>query len=269
MASRFGIPVTSLGQIGDDIFGEVVLDGLQQENVDTSHVLVEKEGATPLAGIVVDPEAEPAYLGISRGLDLDHLPEEWEKLILTAEAVFADGWAEHQRVPDTILPGFQAAQQAGIPVFFDPGPGNPDVPSKWILEAINLTDILLVNEQEALQYSAEGDRERAIKKLLTMGPEMVVLKLGADGITIHTGTEAHHAPGFPVKPIDQTGAGDSVTGAIIYGWLNSYNLADLGSLANATGAAKVKKRGTGRNLPNLAEIKAVLIEHQQDPGILP
>jgi ribokinase len=95
-----------------------------------------------------------------------------------------------------------------------------------------------------------------------MGPEMVVLKLGPEGNTIFTRDEVHHSPAFSVEVIDQTGAGDSVTGAIIYGWMKGVKISDLGVLANATGAVKVQKRGTGRNLPTLPEIKELLDNNQ-------
>lgn len=269
MGVRFGLPVACLGQIGDDIFGRVILDGLEQEGVETSQILVKAGASTPMAGVIVDPRAEPAYLGIARGLDLESLPDSWAPTIQSASAVFADGWAEHPGVPQTILAGFKAAQDAGVPVFFDPGPGNPEVPEGWILDAIRATDVLLVNDLEASRFASLPDPDQAARKLLKLGPEMVVLKLGPDGNTIYAGDEVHHSPGFAVTAVDQTGAGDSVTGAVIYGWLNGFSIEALGVLANATGAAKVQKRGTGRNLPTLAEIRELLEDQGQDPSVLP
>jgi sugar/nucleoside kinase (ribokinase family) len=269
MGRRFGLPVTCLGEIGDDIFGKVILDGLNQEGVDIGSILIKEGASTPMAGVIVDPQAEPAYLGIARGLDLDSLPAEWVPIIQGASAVFADGWAEHPGVPRTILAGFETAQTAGVPVFFDPGPGNPDIPEEWVLEAIKQTDVLLVNQEEGSRFAKISDPDQAARELLSLGPEMVVLKLGPEGNTIYAGEEVHHSPGFDVEAVDQTGAGDSVTGAIIYGWLNGFKISDLGILANATGAAKVLKRGTGRNLPTLSEIKELLENQGQDPGILP
>jgi len=269
MASRFGVPVTCLGEIGSDIFGQVILDGLQEEGIASDLILVEPGASTPMAGVIVDRNAEPAYLGIARGLTLDHLPESWYTRIQAARVLFADGWVEHTGVPKTILAGFQLAQASGVKVFFDPGPGNPDVPDGWILSAIQDTDVLFVNQEEAFRYSGLQDPRKAANHFLSLGPEMVVLKLGEEGITFHTKEESHHSRAFKVTSVDQTGAGDSTTGAIIYGWLNFLSIEDLGVIANATGAAKVKKRGTGKNLPTLAEIQEILVENQLDPDLLP
>jgi ribokinase len=58
--------------------------------------------------------------------------------------------------------------------------------------------------------------------------------------------------------VDNTGAGDALDAAVIYGYLQDFALERLGSLANGAGAAKAQKRGTGRNMPTREEIEAVL-----------
>ena len=64
--------------------------------------------------------------------------------------------------------------------------------------------------------------------------------------------------GFPVTLRDTLGAGDGFAGAVIYGYLCSLDLVSLGDLANATGAAKVAKPGTGHNMPTIEEINVIL-----------
>jgi len=51
---------------------------------------------------------------------------------------------------------------------------------------------------------------------------------------------------------------------VIFGWLNGFDLPELGTLANAAGAAKVRKLGTGHNVPTKAEIQQVLAEFTPD-----
>ena len=76
------------------------------------------------------------------------------------------------------------------------------------------------------------------------------------------------APAYPVSVVDATGAGDSVAGAVIYGWLKRLPLPALAKLANAAGAAKVQKRGTGHNVPSRDEVRAVLVQFGEDVGML-
>ena len=56
--------------------------------------------------------------------------------------------------------------------------------------------------------------------------------------------------------------------AVIFGYLAGLALPDLGRVANATGAAKVQKRGAGQNMPTRAEVRAVLARFGEDVAVL-
>ena len=196
-------------------------------------------GVFAVAGVVVDSSGEPAYLGSPGSLQQMAFPEHWAPVVRAAQGIFADGWAEHDGVPEIILEGFHLAKSAGIPVFFDPGPGNPDVDSAWMAEAVRLTTVLLLNAEEAYQLTGNSDPLQAGRELLARGPEMVILKQGGDGCLIFKRDEALHFDAYPVHVRDTTGAGDSVAGAVIYAYLNGFTSEQIGHLVNLTGGAKV------------------------------
>jgi sugar/nucleoside kinase (ribokinase family) len=270
MAARFGLPVSCLGEVGDDPFGEVVVEGLQREGIDVENIVVSPGAETPVAGVVVDVDSEPAYLGHPGNLQLTSMPEAWKQPIQAAEALFSDGWAEYEHIPGIILEGFRTARAAGVPTFFDPGPGNPDVSDEWVEECISLTTVLLANQAEITHLTGFSEPVVAGKALLEQGPELVVIKRGVAGCILQNSEGSHFAAGLPVVALDTTGAGDSLAGAMIFGYLKGLSLEALGALANATGAAKVRKLGTGHNMPTLKEIRAIMEHFSIDPkGILP
>src|SRR5512134_1809630 len=98
MAARLGLRVACLGEVGYDAFGEAVLEGLQQEGIDVAGVVVSPGISTPVASVIVDAAAEPAYLGYPGSLRLAGLPDAWRPVISSGAAVFADGWAENEGV---------------------------------------------------------------------------------------------------------------------------------------------------------------------------
>jgi sugar/nucleoside kinase (ribokinase family) len=53
---------------------------------------------------------------------------------------------------------------------------------------------------------------------------------------------------------------------MLYGMTSGMDLEKLSVLANATGAAKVQKLGTGHNMPTMEEVAAVLRENGHSPG---
>lgn len=268
MAARLGLSVACLGEVGFDAFGEAVLEGLQGEGIDVSGVVVSPAVRTPVAGVVVDVAAEPAYLGYRGDLRLQALPDPWRPVIRSAAAVFADGWAETPGVVAIVMEAFREAAAAGMPIFFDPGPGNPALDNAWHKEAAALATVVLANEKEAIRLTGQGDALAAGQALVKDGPKLAVVKRDVAGALLISEHEFEIAAGYPVPAVDATGAGDSLAAGIIYGYLKGLPLPALGVLANAIGAAKVQKRGTGLNVPTRAEVAAVLARFGEDAHIL-
>jgi len=262
MATRFGLPVCCLGEIGGDAHGEVILHGLEREGIETEHIVITPDAETPVAVVAVDIRAEPAYLGYRGSLKMATLPREWRQPIQSSQALFVDGFALHPGVPRVILDGLRLAKEAGVKIFFDPGPGHSDVDDGWMAGCVKLTDVLLANRKEVQQLTGITDHEKAGSALLERGPEIVVVKCGEEGCILLGGDEIHHAEGYPVEVQDTTGAGDSAAGAAIYGVLEGFPLAELAVLVNLTAGAKVQKMGTGHNMPTVEEVRIVMERFQ-------
>lgn len=258
MAAHLGLEVRCLGEVGDDRFGQVVRTGLAAEGIDVDGLVAAPGTRTPVATVLVDDRGEPAYLGYPGNLTLTELLDDWQRAIAGAQAHYSDGWAEHEDIVNLVLAGFEVAADAGVPIFFDPGPGNPALDNAWHRTAARLATVLLATEEEAERMSGRSDPVASARTLLDADDQLVIVKRGIAGCMLVTGTELEIVPGFPVKAVDATGAGDSFAAAIIYGYLNRLPLPLLGILANATGAAKVQKPGTGHSMPTAAEVQAVL-----------
>lgn len=267
MAARFGMPVAALGEVGDDYFGEIVLSGLAKEGVSTEHVVVNEDGPTPVAGVLVDPQSEPGYLGYPGEQSLQSLPKSWREALQTAQGLFIDGWIENERMAGIILEASNIARNAGAITFFDPGPGNPRQDNGWHADMAALAAVVLATVDELGKLTGEDNPDQAAKRLLANGSSLVVAKRGAEGCVLYTEERVVEVAGLPLKTVDATGAGDSLAGAVMYGCLNDLELEALGTLANATGGAKVLKIGTGHQVPRTAEIRAILDQFElQVPG---
>lgn len=265
MAARLGLSVGCVGEVGNDYFGKIILEGLELEGIDTTELVVTNQAETPVAGVVVDANGEPAYLGYRGSLQIKSFLPRWDASIQVAEALFAGGWAEDDSIPGIVLEGMRIARQSGVPIFFDPGPGNPEINNSWWDEAVDLTTVILANEDEIRNMTGLDQPNEAASNLLSCGLEMVVTKRGPEGCSILTEVAVHDALGFPVQVRDTTGAGDSFNAAVMFSYLHEFPLERLGTLANAVGAAKVQKLGTGHNVPTISEIAEVLERFNLDP----
>ena len=156
--------------------------------------------------------------------------------------------------------------RSGVVTFFDPGPGNQEFNLDWHVEAASIATILMLNEEQAIRLTGAATYEAAAIELLNNGSRMVFVKLGGEGSYIlGKGEEVKH-PGMNVDVLDKTGAGDAFDAAVIYGYLSEFDPKRIGVLANAVGAAKASKRGTGFNMPTVEEIRSQLQEAGEDPN---
>jgi 2-dehydro-3-deoxygluconokinase len=261
-ARRLDLATVSLGGMGDDRYGAEMLAMLVAEGVDVSHVAVIPERATVLCIVLSDELHQHVYLGIKDDGGLWPFLEAWHEVIRTAKAVYTDGYTLRDILaPEDIFAAFATARDAGVPIFFDPGPSVEFIPRPLLVRAIAASDVLFLNETEATLLCGEQDRTQLVGTLLALGPRTVVLKLGSEGCVVATPGERIMAPGFPVTVVDTVGAGDSFAPAFIAGWLRGGTLRDCATLANAMGALTSTQRGAGTRIPPRAQLLNLLADH--------
>jgi 5-dehydro-2-deoxygluconokinase len=105
-----------------------------------------------------------------------------------------------------------------------------------------------------------GDVDAAIATILSMGPQLLFQKRGADGSRVHVvrtaGIERLEAPGYPVEVYNILGAGDAYAGGVIYGLSHGWEYTKAARLGNACGAIVVTKHGCANFMPTMAEVEA-------------
>lgn len=88
-----------------------------------------------------------------------------------------------------------------------------------LLEVLKLVKLLVINDSEARELSKEFNLVAAAKKIMSMGPEIVIVKKGEHGALLITKDIIFSAPAFPLEKVfDPTGAGDTFAGGMM-GWL--------------------------------------------------
>jgi sugar/nucleoside kinase (ribokinase family) len=90
---------------------------------------------------------------------------------------------------------------------------------KELMKTMKHMDVLIVNDSEARLLTHEPNLIKAAKKIIKMGPRIIIIKKGEHGAMLVTEDTIFSAPAFPLETIfDPTGAGDSFAGGFI-GWL--------------------------------------------------
>lgn len=90
---------------------------------------------------------------------------------------------------------------------------------KDLAETLKVMDVLIVNDAEARLLTQEPNLIKSAKRMIEMGPSIVIIKKGEHGALLVTRDTIFSAPAYPLENIyDPTGAGDAFAGGFI-GWL--------------------------------------------------
>ena len=99
-----------------------------------------------------------------------------------------------------------------------------------LLKVIEKSNIIIINDEEALQLSGKDTLFNAADEILKMGPKHVVIKKGEHGAMLFNKEEFFTTPAYPVKKVkDPTGAGDTFAGGFA-GYLSKKNDLDFETL---------------------------------------
>lgn len=256
-AARMGASVLPVGAVGDDDHGRFLLRTYQEEGVDTSCML-RRPGCTPQALCINDKNGKHAFITMVHG----ELPVGGEILCRhmdQARSLALTGYIlASPNVENTMLQLLRHAHEIRREIFFDPGPLIGQISAPLLRETLALTTVLIVNDEEAARLSGQETVEAMAAALKEKGCGTIVVKAGPRGCYIlHQGAGAWYS-GFKVPLMDTTGAGDSFMGAFMHGWLSGWDIKTVATLANAAGAVKTAKPGSGRQVPTFREVAALL-----------
>ena len=245
-AARLGAEVKMVGCIGDDVYGQLVLKALKENNVDSTYVKVLPGENSGTAHITV-AENDNSIIVIKAANDLVSpalIDEAWEA-IKEADIVLL----QHEIPAATNAYVSEKCYEAGVPVMLNPAPVAP-VPPELLAKVTYLTP----NEHEAaILFAGQGKAD-----ILGRNQGKVIMTLGSKGVAYAEKGQVYNVPGFKVQPVDTTGAGDTFNGAFAVARANGKNMYDSISFANAAAALSVQKLGAQGGMPYLNEVEEML-----------
>jgi 5-dehydro-2-deoxygluconokinase len=264
-AARLGRRATVVTKVGDDPFGMYVRQTLTGFGVDASFVGTHPTLRTPLAFCEIFPpdrfpllfyrEPKAPDLELEAG-DLDAASKA-ELFWTTGTGLSAEpsrsttlaALARRGRRPITVHDLDYRA------VFW----ASPEDAGQRACEALEHATVVVGNAEEAaVALGEELEPERAAEALLALGPELAIVKLGAEGVVGATAEQVVAVPAVEVEVVNGLGAGDAFGGALCHGLLAGWPLERTLRFASAAGALVAARLGCADDMPTAAEIDEVL-----------
>lgn len=272
--SKLGGNSRMITQLGNDPFGEMIINTLKDSGVDTSAIRLTGEANTALAFVSLNRSGDCTY-SFYRKPSADMLlspsdisPDMFDDCSFLHFGSVSLGDFPMREAHRTAI---TLARKNGAIVSFDPNLrfmlwDDPDALKAAVLEFIPEADILKISDNELEFITGETTLETALPKLLCGNVKLVVYTCGADGAYAANLEGISFAPGIKVDASDTAGAGDCFIGSFLRCLqMNGIKKADLAGItpdkmkeylefANKCGAISVTRKGAIPSYPTLEEV---------------
>lgn len=264
-AARFGAACVHAGAHGTGPHGDLVRAALAGEGIDVSAPPV-PDRDTGICVVMVEPSAERTFvttLGAEREISVASLatsdPRAGDLVCVTGFSLALDS------TRDPLL-AWLPTLDPDVVVVLDPGAAFAGLPEAVRTAMLEVTDVWSSNAEEAedllREVGAQAPRDLAALTTavapLLRGDAVAIVRDGPDGCAVHVSGETTYVAGYPQRPLDTNGAGDTHTGALLAEVAAGTPWVEGCRRANAAAAIKVTRRGP-ESAPTAAEVDAFLV----------
>ena len=137
---------------------------------------------------------------------------------------------------------------------------SPELATVEAASALAKVTVAVGNKEECQVAVGETDPHRAADALLERGIELAIVKQGPKGVLAKTRDGAVEVPPYFVEVVNGLGAGDSFGGALCYGLIQGWDLADVLRFANVAGAIVASRLECSTAMPTTDEVLAIVKE---------
>ena len=243
--ARLNGNVSMIGKVGEDGFGQTLINSLKNDKVDTTYIQTTK-GSTGVALITVDKNAQNSIV-VSPGANFEVKEEDIDNNIKAIEN--SDIVVLQLETPlNTIKYALNKAKELNKYTILNPAPA-----VKLDDEIIKNVDLLTPNETEleiisGVSIETEEDIQKAAQIMIEKGVKELIVTLGSKG-SLYINKEKSM-----FKKADTTAAGDSYTGALAVALSQDKGIEDAMDFASKVGALSVLKEGAQSSLPTLEDV---------------
>lgn len=251
-AARAGGDIIFIACVSDDTFGTGAVENYKKDGIDTSFIKVKPGIHSGVALINVAADGENS-IAVAPGANSHLLPED----IAGARDAFGGAGAVlvQLEIPlETVSSVASISAEAGVPMILNPAPG-AELP-KDLLKKVS---VITPNETEAaLLTGIKEVNDDTIpvmaKKLYDLGIETVIITLGSRGVYLLSSEFQGMIPGYRVKAVDTTAAGDVFNGALATALSGNKTVREAVDFAQRAAAISVTRMGAQPSAPHMNEI---------------
>lgn len=270
LLNKMGKKTAFIGKVRKDQFGTLLRDTITEAGIDASNLMVDENVNTTLAFVHTFPDGDREFSFYRNpGADMMLTADEVNPEVVKDTKVFHFGTLSmtHEGVREATKKAVETAKANGCLVSFDPNLRPPlwsslDLAKEQMEYGFGKCDILKISDNEIQFVSGKEDYDEGIAYLQeTYNIPLILLTMGKDGSRAYYKGMRVERPGFSVKAIETTGAGDTFCGSSLnylvdhdFENLTEEQLGEMLTFANAAAALVTTKKGAIKAMPVKEEV---------------
>ena len=274
MLTKLGHKTAFNGKVGNDFFGKQLEDAIKEIGINVSGLRKDDKVHTTLALVHTYPDGDRDFSFYRNpGADMMLTADEVNPEVVKDTKVFHFGTLSmtHEGVREATKKAVETAKANGCLVSFDPNLSPPlwsalDLAKEQMEYGFGKCDILKISDNEIQFVSGKEDYDEGIAYLQeTYNIPLILLTMGKDGSRAYYKGMRVERPGFSVKAIETTGAGDTFCGSSLnylvdhdFENLTEEQLGEMLTFANAAAALVTTKKGAIKAMPVKEEVHELI-----------
>lgn len=261
--AKIGVKTAIIGKVGNDGFGDFVVNSLEKWGADCSGVVRDRDAATSATMVMVHSDGERSfihYIGANAAFtdaDVDFGIVKQSKILHVA-GVF-------------LMPAFDGeptarvlkkAQEMGVTTSLDTCWDSRGNWMKLLEPCLPYVDYAVPSIEEARMVTGKHEPADVAGVLMDKGVKTVALKMGNQGCYIRSRDVELRIPIYKVDAVDACGAGDSFAAGFLVGLVNGWDLERTGKFANAVGAFCVTALGATTGIKDQKTIEEFIARRE-------
>ncbi|MDD6615765.1 MAG: PfkB family carbohydrate kinase [Lachnospiraceae bacterium] len=277
MLNRMGKKTAFIGKVGNDTFGKMLKDVVQESGTDVSGLLFDNKVHTTLAFVHTQPDGDREFSFYRNpGADMMLTKEEVPEELIKDSRIFHFGTlsSTHEGVREATRYAIDVAKENGLLISFDPNLREPlwdslEDARREIEYGLSKCDILKISDNEIEFMTGTTDYTRGVEILReSYDIRLILVTMGKSGSRAYYKDKIVEVPPFLQEgTIETTGAGDTFGGCSLnyvleHGLedLTEENLAELLTIANAGASIITTRKGALKVMPTKEEIESLIRE---------
>lgn len=253
--SRLGNRVGLVGKIGEDIFGQMLLEMTSRAGVDTKYICKDKNASTSVCVMLVNQDGSRNFAS-HRGANCEFSLEDIDLSILKQTKIVNIGsiYALKKLDGEGVETILLEARKNGVITCADMMCDTYGKGFDTIKGALGKLDYFIPSYDEAAAVTGETRVEKIAEKLLDIGIKNVIIKLGAKGCFVSNDKQSFYEAPYEAEVVDTTGAGDNFVAGFLTGLNMNWELSRCIELANAVGSLAVGKVGSNGAVHSMDQV---------------